>query len=519
MAAPYYTADAVTLHVGDSLGILPTLADASIDTIITDPPYEISFMDRDWDGSGIAYNTKLWAECLRVLKPGGHLAAFGGPRTYHRMACAIEDAGFEIRDSIHWIYGTGFPKGQDIARAIDRRRDDRPEILKVTAWLAAARNAAGWTNAMIDDLFGFAGMAGHWTTDRITAAVPNPEQWDRLREEIGFDDTEIRPLVDRLNSRKGSIGENWAKREVVGTRNAPIRKSEFLYGNFSGDDRVTVPASEAAQRWQGWNTNIKPSHEPIVLARKTTGHNTTVANVLKHGTGALNIDGCRTPGAVPKVVQGVSRAGKDGNAVCGDGKGLGVEGMRSQPHQEGRWPTNVVLTHPPILDEHDQVLGDACADGCADGCPIAEMDQQSGTGKSTRGLRGERSGSVYGKGKGPSGPDGERGYTDEGGASRFFPAFRYASKAPTRERLRLDDGTVHPTVKPLSLMRWLVRLMTPPGGTVLDPFAGSGTTLEACQREGANGVGIERDPRYAELCVKRLGKNASPLSAPAEAAS
>jgi DNA modification methylase len=432
MVNPYYAADGVTLYLDEDAGclaILPTLPDASVDAIVCDPPYELGIMGKAWDASGIAYNTEVWRQCWRVLKPGGHLLAFGGTRTYHRMTVAIEDAGFEIRDSLHWIYGSGFPKGQDVAKSIDRRRDDGAQVRQVTAWLATARDAAGWTNKQIEALFGFNGNVGNlWTTQGKAAMVPTLEQWDRLREAVGFDDSAIRPLVVELNTRKGSLGEAWSQREVIGSRSAGLHQGSgetvMLAGagtalNPDGSIPVTAPASDAARRWQGWNTALKPAHEPIVMARKSTGYNTTVANVLEHGTGALNIDACRTAA--------------------------------------GRWPTNLLLGHGP-----------QCVDGgdCQPGCPATEL----------------------------------------GAEARFFPVFRYEAKAPASERPRLDDGTAHTTVKPLALIRWLVRLVTPPGGTVLDWCAGSGTTLEACVIEGFPVIGIELERPHAELCRIRLSK-------------
>ena len=178
----YYRDEQVTLYLGDCRDILATLPDASVDAVITDPPYELGFMGKAWDSTGIAYNVDMWRQCWRILKPGGHLLAFGATRTYHRMTVAIEDAGFEIRDSLHWIYGSGFPKGQDIAKSIDRRRDDSDGVRQVTAWLAAARDASGWTNKQIEALFGFKGNVGNlWTTQGKAAMVPSLEQWDRLR--------------------------------------------------------------------------------------------------------------------------------------------------------------------------------------------------------------------------------------------------------------------------------------------------------------------------------------------------
>lgn len=454
---PYYATDGVTLHLGDCLTVLPTLADASVDAVVCDPPYELGFMGKAWDASGIAYNTAVWRECWRVLKPGGHLLAFGGTRTYHRMTVAIEDAGFEIRDSLHWIYGSGFPKGQDIAKSIDKRRDDRGQTLKVTAWLADQAAAAGWDRARLNALFGFhpRGMATHWITQGIAARVPSPEQWDQLRDALGFDDTEIRPVVAELNARRGTLGEAWAQREVIGQGFRVRRESDVqLAGLSDGVYDVTAPASEAARQWQGWNTALKPAHEPIVMARKSTGFNTTAANVLEHGTGALNIDACRTT------------AGQDYRDKCasvvgitsprnGDTLGEWTGEREDFAHTAGRWPTNILLGHGPD-----------CASTCSAGCPVTEL----------------------------------------GAEARFFPVFRYEAKAPASERPRLADGTAHTTVKPLALMRWLVRLVTPPGGTVLDPFAGSGTTLEACLIEGFTAAGIEQHEPYAELCRARLSK-------------
>lgn len=460
-AEPYYASDGITLRLGDCLDVLPTIPDASIDAVITDPPYEICFMGKGWDGSGIAYNVDVWRHCWRVLKPGGHLLAFGATRTYHRMTVAIEDAGFEIRDSIHWIYGSGFPKGQDIGKSIDRRRDDRDQVLQVTAWLAAARDAAGWTNRQLNDAFGHRGdRCSHWTTQGVAACVPAPQQWDRLRELLGFDDSGILPLVRELNERKGLLGEAWSQRAIVGQGFRVRRESDVqLAGLSDGAYDLTAAASDAARQWQGWNTSLKPAHEPIVVARKSTGFNTTVANVLQHGTGALNVDACRTAAGQDyrdKCASVVGLASNRNGDTLGDWTGT----REDSAHDAGRWPTNILLGHSP-----------GCAAQCAPGCPVPEL----------------------------------------GAEARFFPAFRYEAKAPTSERPRLADGTAHATVKPLALMRWLIRLVTPPGGTVLDPFAGSGTTLEAAAIEGFRAVGIEREADHAELCRVRLTKAIEPV--------
>ncbi|WP_371605030.1 site-specific DNA-methyltransferase (plasmid) [Streptomyces sp. NBC_01220] len=461
------------VHCAEALDFLRTLPDASVAAVVTDPPYELGFLGKTWDASGIAYSVELWAECLRVLKPGGHLAAFGATRTYHRMAVAVDEAGFEIRDSLHWLYGTGFPKGQDVGKLIDRRRDDHPARLRFTREFAAVRDAAGWTNPQIDALFGYNGMAQHWTTQCSTASVPTVEQWQRLKAGMGFDvPAGLEDLVHELNGRKNAPGEAWDDREVIG-KGHRIRAGSGVFPQLQSDTfDVTAPATAEAVRWDGWNTALKPAHEPIVMARKPLD-GTVATNVLAHGTGALHTAVCKTPPDDP----------------------------------EGRWPTNILLTHSAAVEGGWVV--DGCTDGCAEGCPVAELDTQSGlltSGANPRRRNADKFRDVYGDFKGQTACQPARG-ADSGGASRFYPAFRYQAKAPSKERPRLPDGTVHPTVKPVALMRWLVRLVTPPGGLVLDPFAGSGTTLEAARLEGFPSIGIEQKAEYAELCRLRLRRD------------
>lgn len=349
---------------GDSLEVLRDIPDNSVDSVVTDPPYELGFMGRSWDRSGIAYRVELWAEVLRVLKAGGHLLAFGGTRTYHRMACAIEDAGFEIRDCIMWLYGTGFPKSVDVSLAIDKalgavRRTIRVPLQEV----------------------------GNPKSIRGGHGVPGGDRpWMQRARERGYHET--------------------ASRE---------------------------PVTDEAARWQGWGTALKPAVEPIVLARKPLAERNLALNVMAWGTGALNIDGCRI--------------GLDG--------GAGVYDTLAGAEPKGRWPANVIL---------DEVAA-------------AMLDEQSGVSVSRGGVG------------------------DKGGASRFF----YVPKASVAERThggRVDNA--HPTVKPLALMRYLVRLVTPPGGVVLDPFAGSGTTILAAVLEGFSAVGIEREAEYCEIIRQRM---------------
>ena len=330
------------LH-GDCREKLRDLPDASIDAIVTDPPYELGFMGKAWDASGIAYDVGMWREALRVLKPGGHLLAFSGSRTYHRMTVAIEDAGFEIRDQIMWVYGSGFPKSLDVSKAIDK--------------------AAG-----------------------VEREIIGPNKFSHLNGK------------ENLN----------------------------CYGAASRPDE-TRPATDAARQWQGWGTALKPAHEPICVARKPL-IGTVAENVLAHGTGALNIDASRV--AIDLSVDdprlGGNGAWTTSKEQSGDTVSLPRGTVASSPL--GRWPANL------IHDGSDEVLA----------------------------LAGE--------------------------AARFF----YCPKASKADRA----GSKHPTVKPIALMAYLVRLVTPPGGTVLDLFAGSGTTLEAAVKEGFRVIGIEQDETY-----------------------
>ncbi|MFI2354728.1 DNA-methyltransferase [Streptomyces anulatus] len=414
MTTPYYRDEHVTLLHGNALDQLQTLPDNSVDAVITDPPYEIGVAGQAWDSTGIAYSTPMWDECLRVLKPGGHLLSFGAPRTYHRMVVAAEDAGFRVIDQLDWIYTHGKPKGVDLARAIDRHRDDREQVLQVTAWLKAARDAAGWTNRQIDALFGFSGMGGLWTTQGKAAIVPTDDQWARLRDAIRFDDTDILPVVAELNARKRTVGEAFTERQVISRKQGTARAAG-LYGAMSEERIKSRAHSDEARRWEGWNTQLKPAHDPILLARKSTGYDSLVGGLLRHGVGGLNVAGC--------------------------------------PASGGGYTPNILLGH------------DCPPGGCLPGCPVRET----------------------------------------GAAARSFPVFRLNSKTPPAERVEVD-GVRHDTPKPLALMRYLVRLVTPPAGTVLDPFAGSSTTLLAARDEGMHAIGIEQYEPYARLSAARLSE-------------
>jgi len=460
------------LMVGSCLERLKDLPDESIDSVVTDPPYELSFMGKGWDGSGIAYNVEVWRECLRVLKPGGHLLAFGGTRTYHRMAVAIEDAGFEIRDSIQWVYGSGFPKSLDVSKAIDKQRHDRADILKVTAWVRETRDAAGITNKDIDKAFGFAGMSGHWTSSKSQPTVPTLDQVPQLLQVLGVaaEDVpeDIRRLLWDLNGKKGQPGENWAKREVTGQHEMHVfGQWETNYGtdrSCTGKEKRDAPATDAAKTWQGWGTALKPAHEPIVLARKPLA-GTVAATVLAHGTGALNIDGCRVAGDWDGSPN--RSTSPESMEVYGDYKQVNTE-----QHSLGRWPANIIF---------DEAAG-------------AELDKQAGT---------EAARFFYCPKPGKK----ERNAGLEG-----LPLVRHTVRVTDdlpggdnpRNRTNATKTNFHPTVKPLALIRYLQRLVTPPGGTTLDPFMGSGTSAAAAILEGFEWRGCEMTAEYLPIITARV---------------
>lgn len=440
-----------TVHVGKALDVLRTMPDESVHNIVTDPPYGLAnttpaqvldclthwvggereyvpsgrgFMGHEWDG--FVPPPALWDECMRVLKPGGHLLAFAGSRTYDLMGLSVRLAGFDVRDGIVWLYGSGFPKSLDVSKAIDK--------------------AAGAERAVVG------------------TAVYGDGHVQRSTESIGYHGSD--PAAD-------------------------VRS-------------VTAPATPDAERWQGWGTALKPAFEPLVVARKPFAKGATVAaNVLEHGTGGLNIDGCRV--ATDDVLSGSGQPPLTHGGMNARPFHESHEAQPSQGNAAGRWPTNVVLSH-----------AEGCEVECTEGCPVAELDQQSGVTKSTGG-KGAGSGlvdneSIYGKFSGDNKGQNAGGLGDTGGASRFFPVFRYQAKAPTKERPSYDGYSAealvvkvtHPTVKPLELMRHLVRLLAAPGTVVLDPFVGSGTTAEACALEGIDCIAAENHLPYLPLIEQRM---------------
>jgi len=388
------------LLLGDCLDKLKELDDNSIDSIVTDPPYGLSFMGKKWDYD--VPSQEIFEECLRVLKPGGHLLSFAGSRTYHRMAVRVEDAGFEIRDQIMWIYGSGFPKSHNISKAIDK--------------------IAGAEREVIGEYMHPDGKPRNTTMHKTT---------------------------------RNGIYSN------IKTNGEP------------NDRSITAPATDEAKNWEGWGTALKPAHEPIVMARKPLSEKTVVNNVLEWGTGGINIDDSRI--STDEVITNHSRGAE--SAIS---KGKYGDSKEQETHQTpsqtlGRFPANIILDKEAgkLLDEQTGELSTV-------GSPKKIDNSKT---------------SIFG-----AGVPGFQMYGDKGGASRFF----YCPKTSKKDRNEGVDGNVHPTVKPTDLMLYLIRLVTPKGGTTLDPFMGSGSTGKAAIRGGFNFVGIEREEEYMEIAEARI---------------
>lgn len=493
MTVQRYLDGRVTLFAGDSREVLRGVADASIDSVVTDPPYALvsiskrfgkpgaapasdggayaraasGFMGQQWDTGETAFAVAFWAQVLRVLKPGGHVVAFGGTRSYHRLACAIEDAGFEIRDQLAWVYGSGFPKSHDVAKGIDKldaAAERRRRALSFTAWV----RASGLTAAAINAATGTV-MGSHYVTDKEQPLVATRAHLEAIRPLVGG---AIPGWVEDLVTQREVESQNFNARTVLGQHDdaahASKWRAEYGGGAVAPVGLITEAYTPEASQWQGWGTALKPAWEPIVLARKPLA-GTVAANVVAHGTGAINIDGCRvgTDGGTKTVVGELNNV-----TVHAFGDGLGAQGGRIAPIDAGRWPANIVH------DGSDEVVASFPVTGAA-----SDRPRNNGEFKSAA--------------KGRELPHVTLGHADAGGsAARFF----YSAKADADDRI----GSKHPTVKPVDLMQWLCRLVTPPGGTVLDPFAGSGSTGEAAWREGFAAVLIEREEAYRADIARRL---------------
>jgi len=448
------------IHHGDCLEVLRTIASDSIDAIVTDPPYGLSFMGKRWDYD--VPSVDVWAECLRVLKPGGHLLAFAGTRTQHRMAVRIEDAGFEIRDMIAWVYGSGFPKSLDVSKAIDKaagRIGHATESIKDI--LRRAHQDSGRTLAQLNEVCGF--EASGYLRDSSTWAnvLPPQYKWPALRDALGLSQD-----LDSLFAE--------AEREVVGfQKRGNAVNTDFM----SGGNDITAPATDAARQWQGWGTALKPSIEPITVARKPL-IGTVAANVLAHGTGGLNVDGCRVGEGEARPLRVLDAKPTVNNTDAGRMGNVSLAGgsKASGETSQGRWPANLI---------HDGSEEVTSLFPSVKGVIGAKREGGDSTIFNEGGKRQAIKQKIVG------------GIKDDGSAARFF----YCAKASQRDR---GQGNAHPTVKPTDLMRYLCRLVTPPNGIVLDPFMGSGSTGKAARMEGFRFIGIEREASYIEIARSRI---------------
>jgi len=520
---------AINLFCGDCIDVVAQLPKDSIDAIVCDPPYGLQFMGKEWDSygheipGGIGYITgkgldfkagatghahshglahhdplvfqewcRKWAEALlRVVKPGAHMLAFGGTRTHHRLMCAIEDAGWEIRDCVMWIYGSGFPKSRDISKAIDkaaRRLLGDVSVVALKHRLIKMFDASGKTRSQIDAECGFracnylALQAAEKQPNPWTNVLPSQEKWQRIKEVIEAEDS----ISDELDALYAE-----AERAVIGQQTKARKTDSKIPLPTSGAIEwhtwnITAPATDTTKRWDGWGTALKPAWELAIVARKSLD-GTVAANVLKHGCGGLNIDGCRIEtsdklngGAYAQTEnrQDLPGATRTKAAV----EMLAVEKTTGKAFSQpsGRWPANL------IHDGSGEVVGLFPNTGGQQGKVV---DNQR-----TKNV-------VYGM---PS--DGEKEYNprcDSGSAARFF----YCAKANKKDRnAGMPEGVKndHPTVKPTELMKYLCRLVTPPGGVVLDPFMGSGSTGKAAILEDFNFIGIEKDKHSFDIAVHRV---------------
>ena len=494
--------------LGDCFDVLRELPDNSIDSVVTDPPYGLSkepnieevltkwlagedyehrgggFMGKTWDS--FVPGPSVWREVYRVLKPGGHALVFAGTRTQDLMTISLRLAGFEVRDVIEWLYFSGFPKSLDISKQFDRRRNDIEAVYKVTAFVRKYRDKKGLSNADIDRYFGFNGMAGHWTSAKTQPAVPTVKQWHKLKEFLGMSD-EIDELVYELNGYKLD-GDVWAEREKIGERQTLdafvwYRKGGYVAGEADASQYdkkvidITAPATDLAKKWDGWGTALKPAHEPIIMARKPLV-GTVAENVERFGTGALNIDGCRIPAGENELKPTVRGAGvhKIGNERLTGWNRDEYDGTYT-PNEAGRFPANIVTT------ESDAFWSKYC-------------DVTAKTGNVTPKHLSKKASKK------------DRNSDWRGEPIDLKPKNNMRVNAPRKseaEKFATKHANNHPTVKPTDLMAWLVRLVTPPGGIVLDPFAGSGSTLVAAKREGFQYIGIEREAEYVEIAKARVG--------------
>jgi DNA modification methylase len=582
------------LLLGDCLDKLKELDDNSVDSIVTDPPYGLSFMGKKWDYD--VPSQAIWEECLRVLKPGGHILSFAGSRTYHRMAVRIEDAGFEIRDQIMWIYGSGFPKSHNIGKAVDKMGGKT--IGWFGQWLRDWREENNITQKEVSKLFpsktgGLTGCVANW---ELGLNLPTTEQFNTIIEHFDLPFENIEQL----------------EREIVGTKSSACFGTEERH-TIGSSKSVELDITKGNSQWEGWGTALKPAHEPIVMARKPL-IGTVADNVLEYGVGGINIDGCRI-GYTDDYDKKHQEDIRKGTGTFFGGNGTSKS---EQVDMNGRFPANIIFEctceNPKVVadkydirayndykntfksyEENNSVTGEYQIKDVETtkvihtdpNCPCYILDEQSGDrkGMASQNCNNQK---LYGGNSlhaSSTTRDGFKvGFNDSGGASRFFycpkasksdrdegmpdkvgvfiqrprredgsviykethaeewaeamkgkPRSEKTSKAAAEELLQQRNSigatyagnqtvgkiganpnkptqpraNIHPTVKPTELMKYLIRLVTPKGGVVLDPFMGSGSTGKAAVREGMEFIGIEREEEYYEIAKQRIENETS----------
>ena len=501
------------LYQGSMLDMLEVIEPQTIDSIITDPPYELNFMGKGWDNSGIAFQPDTWRKCYEVLKPGGYLLAFGGSRTFHRIACAIEDAGFEIRDTIMWLYGSGFPKSMDISKQIDKNNAKSRKVTnEFKNYLNKKRKEKGYSLADINRLMEVAttggGFASSLMGEKETLILPTKENYNKLKK-----------ILD-LDNRYDEMVEIYeAEREVIGKKESGCfnnqEKDRYTIGSSKSlEVDITIPSTDLAKQWQGWGTALKPSFEPIIVARKPF-KGSLVDNVIENGVGGINIDECR--------VGNEERINKEhgySNVMIG---GCFEKGTNEKKEYKvnGRFPANTILTYNET--DFDEVCG-GFPNTSGGKMKLNSEVKRKGMSADGSSFNSNTCGFDVNKGTGLC------NYGDSGSASRYF----YCAKASKKDR---DEGldefeekkgirsnapreneeiktkprkNTHPTVKPTELMQYLIRLVTPNNGTVLDPFNGSGSTGKAVMYENKEHnknykyIGIELTEEYLPIAKARI---------------
>jgi len=507
------------LMLGDNIESLKKLPENSIDSIVTDGPYGLTFMNKKWDYD--VPSIQFWQEVYRVLKPGGHVLSFGGTRTYHRMVVNMEDAGFEIRDQIMWLYGSGFPKSCNVSKQIDKKYGRIGyDLSEIKTKLKELYKSSGKTMAKIDDECGFKASGylriEHRDDDGWGEALPTLERWNKIKEIISYNSSDMDEIFIE------------AERDVVGSKSSGLfngGEGNSVGGTIVSEVDLTKSKTPEGAQWEGWGTALKPANEPICLARKPLSEKSIAENVLKWGTGGINIDGCRINYLNDKDKEG-AKWGSDENSGSYF-TNLKSRGLKNNlTNNEGRFPANIILDEiaAEMLDEQS---------GYLKGDSPNRKPRKGGHRKEYVGIDNNEVKNVVIQPK----------VFDSGGASRFF----YQAKVSKAERNMGLDGfeetttnvkghgldrvcmncgvsmlkphdckcdepdwrvkpkkNTHPTVKPVALMTYLCRLITPPNGIVLDPFMGSGSTGISALLEGFRFCGMEMDPDYFKIAEARI---------------